>query len=141
MTSNKAQRQRPLEENETITTFESWRHNLMYILTLDNNFAPLIKSTWNKASKKDKYHGFTDDTAEDVPDGSKRKTAITKVCQLELMLGHRANFASIISRKSIIERSTSLDNIWQTIRAHYGLQVTGSYFLDFAEISLRRRTP
>ena len=137
MTSNKAQRQRPLEENETITTFESWRHNLMYILTLDSNFAPLIKSTWNKASKRDKYRGFTDDTAEEVPDESKRKTAATKVCQLELMLGQIANFAPIISRKSIIERSTSLDNIWQTIRAHYGLQVTGSYFLDFAEISFR----
>ena len=137
MTSNKAQRQRPLEENETITTFESWRHNLMHILTLDSNFASLIKSTWNKASKKDKYRGFTDDTAEDVPDESKRKTAATKVCQLELMLGQIANFAPIVSRKSIIERSTSLDNIWQTIRAHYGLQVTGSYFLDFAEISFR----
>ena len=86
MATNKAQRQRPLEENETITSFESWQHNLLYILTLDNNFAPLIKCMWNKASKKDKYRGFTDDTENEQPDASKRKTAAAKVCQLELML-------------------------------------------------------
>ena len=137
MFSNKFQRQWSLGEDTNISKFEAWKHNLTYILTLDENFAPFLKATWNKSSKKQPHRGFQDDTAEMVPDASKRKSAATKVSQLELMLGQIANWAPDISRRSIVERSTSLENVWQVIRNYYGIQLCGSYFLDLAEFNLK----
>ena len=136
MFSNKFQRQWSLGEDTNISKFDAWKHNLTYILTLDENFSPFLKSTWNKTSKRDPYRGLHDDTAEQVPDPTKRKSAATKVNQLELMLGQIANWAPDISRKSIIERSTSLENVWQIIRNYYGIQLCGSYFLDLADFNL-----
>ena len=96
---NKFQKPQALDEDTDITKFENWKHNMLYILTLDESTAQFIKATWLKTSKKDRYRGFKDDTAENVPDEAKRKSAATKVSQLELMLGQIANFAPIVSRK------------------------------------------
>ena len=51
------------------------------------------------------------------------------------MLGQIANYSPIISRNSIVKNSTSINGVWQAIRQHYGLQSTGSRFLDLAYIS------
>ena len=53
------------------------------------------------------------------------------------MFGQIANYAPFISRSSIVKNSTSISGVWQTIRQHYGLQLTGSRFLDLANISLK----
>ena len=37
-----------LTTNVTITSYESWRQNLMYILSLDKNFVPFLETTWQK---------------------------------------------------------------------------------------------
>ena len=137
MAMNKFQKPQALDEDTDITKFGNWRHNMLYILTLDENTAQFIKATWLKTSKKDVYRGFKADTAADEPVESKRRSAATKVSQLELMLGQIANFAPIVSRKSIIERTTSLEDVWQLIRAYFGFQTSGSYFLDFADICLK----
>ena len=52
------------------------------------------------------------------------------------MLEMIANWAPIISRQSILKNSTSLESIWQAIRAHFGFQTSGAYFLDLADIKL-----
>ena len=79
--------------------------------------------------------GFSSDP-ESVP-AARRRTAAQKVTHLEMMLGQIANYAPIISRSSIVKNSTSISGVWQTIRQHYGLQLTGSRFLDLANISLK----
>ena len=56
---------------------------------------------------------------------------------LELMLGQIANYYPVISRNMIVKNSTSLGDIWQAIRLHYGLQATGAHFLDFNSIGLK----
>lgn len=43
----------------------------------------------------------------------------------------------MISRNSIVKHSTSLNDIWQKIRQHYGFQSTGAHFLDLASIHLQ----
>ena len=53
------------------------------------------------------------------------------------MLGQIANYATIISRNTIVKSSTSLNNIWTKIREHYGFQTTGSRFLDLTQIRLQ----
>jgi hypothetical protein len=53
------------------------------------------------------------------------------------MFDQIANYCPVISRNPIVKDSTSLDQIWQTVRLHYGFQSSGSHFLDFDEIKLR----
>lgn len=45
--THRAPKQWCLTKNETVTSFENWRQNLMYTLSLDKNFAPcLVADTW-----------------------------------------------------------------------------------------------
>ena len=87
MSLTRAPKQWSLSENETITTFESWRANLTYILSLDSNFAPFLadNTSWQKKSTANPHRGFEDD-APPVPEGQ-RKTVVQKVTLFELMLG------------------------------------------------------
>ena len=54
------------------------------------------------------------------------------------MLGQIANYCPVISRNVIVKNSTSLEQIWQSIRLHFGFQSPGAHFLDFNEITLRQ---
>ena len=124
MAAARAPKQWSLTKNETITTFESWKQNLIYILSLDTNFAPFLAhgAEWEKKGRNNANRGLTDD-ADMTAAGA--RSAATKVLHLELMLGQIANFCPIISRNTIIKNSTSVEKIWQSIRAHFGFQSTG----------------
>lgn len=132
--TSRAPKQWCLTKIETVNTFENWRQNLLYTLSLDKNFAPfLITGTWwEKKTKNTPFRGFADDD-ESIPEGS-RLTRMQKVNMLELMLGQIANYCPVISRNTIVKNSTSVDQIWQTIRLHYGFQTTGAHFIDFDSI-------
>lgn len=88
----RAPKQWTLTKHETITSFEAWRQNLQYTLSLDPNFAAFLLdgSTWLKKSAANPLCGFTDDEA-DAPEAS-RRTAAQKLTHLELMLGQIANY-------------------------------------------------
>ena len=132
----RAPKQWSLSKQETISTFENWRQNITYVLSLDPNFAEFLVDgrTWEKKTANNPLRGFVDD-GETVP-ATKRKTASQKVAQLELMLGQIANFCPVISRNTIVKQSTSIPGIWQAIRLHFGFQSSGSHLLDFADIKL-----
>ena len=136
MASTRAPKQWSLRKTETITSFESWRQNLLYILSLDPNFAPFLAEgfTWAKKTKAQPLRGLNDDSA-DVPE-AKRLTAQQKANFLELMLGQIANYCPIISHSTLVKQSTSIESIWNTIRLHFGFQITGAHFLDFAVMQL-----
>ena len=135
MATNRAPKQWSLTRNETITSFESWRQNLLYTLSLDASFATFLlpNTTWLKKTRAAPLRGFQDD-AEDIPN---RRTAAQKVAQLDLLLGQIANFCPIISRNTIVKNSTSIKSIWQSIRAHYGFQSSGAHFIDLINIQLK----
>ena len=122
MASGRAPRQWSLTEQETITSFEAWRQNLQYILSLDQDFASFLleDAFWLRKTSTTPLRGFEDDS-EAVPE-SKRRTAAQKVTHLELMLGQIANYCPVISRNTIVKNSTSLSAIWQSIRAYFGFQ-------------------
>ena len=132
----RAPKQWCLSKSETVGSFENWKQNLQYTLSLDVNFAPLLVSgvTWDKKSKQAPLRGFIDDL-EDVSQ-ARRQTGEQKANLLELMLGQIANFCPVVSRNTIVKNSTSLDSIWQAIRLHSGFQSTGAQFLDLADICL-----
>lgn len=136
MASSRAPKQWSLTVNEKINTVEVWKQNLIYILSLDKRFTSFIQpdSSWGKKTSTNPNRGFTDD-GEDV-DEDLRRTATQKCAELELMLGQIANFCPIIARNSLIKQSTSLEDIWQKIRQHFGFQSTGAHFLDLADIKL-----
>ena len=56
--------------------------------------------------------------------------------KIDIQHSQIANFCSIISRNTTTKKSTSVNHIWQTIRQHFGFQMTGSHFLDFNNIRL-----
>lgn len=134
--SHRAPRQWSLTKTENVNSFESWRQNLVYTLSLDQQFAPFLVEgvQWGKKTKDAPLRGFTDDAATVAEDA--RRTAQQKVTMLELMLGQIANYCPVISRNAIVRNSTSTSQIWQTIRLHYGFKSTGGHFVDFADIQL-----
>ena len=134
--THRAPKQWSLSKIETITSFESWRQNLAYTLSLDCNFAPFLAegATWGKKTRAQPLRGFTDD-GEDVPQVS-RQTAQQKVNFLELMLGQIANYCPIITRNTLVKNSTSIQFIWNVIQEDFGFQITGAHFLDFASLCL-----
>lgn len=132
----RAPKQWSFTKQETITSFEAWRQNLQYILSLDRNFAGFLADgvTWLKKSPGSPRRGLQDDP-ESVPQAS-RRTAQQKCTHLELMPGQIANYCPVISRNTIVKNSTSMNSIWYTIRLHFGFQSTGAHFLDFNNITL-----
>ena len=134
--TSRAPKQWSLKTRETLNSFENWKHNLIYTLSLDPNFAPFLVEgvKWEKKTKANPLRGFGND-GEPIPE-AQRPTAQQKVSYLELLLGQIANFCPIISRNTIVKNSTSLDSIWQSIRLHFGFQTTGAHFIDFDNIHL-----
>lgn len=134
MATARAPKQRCLTKHETVTSFESWRQNLTYILSLDQNFAAFLVegAKWLKKSKANPTRGLTDDAER----AANRRTAAQKVIQLDMMLGQIANYCPIISRNTIVKNSTSLTDVWQAIRAHFGFQSTGAQILDLADMHI-----
>ena len=119
-----------LTKHETINTFENWKQNLIYTLSLDVNFAEFIATDaqWQKKTAARPDRGLA---------GNNDATTQQRVYSLELMLGQIANYCPVISRNTIVKNSTNLSTIWQTIRLHYGFQSTGSHFIDFVDIYLQ----
>ena len=136
MANLRAPKQWQLTKSETITSFESWRQNLMYCLSLDNSFNMFLAegATWLKKNSTNPLRGLHDD-GEDIARAN-RKTAIQKNTILDLLLGQIANYCPVIARNTIVKGSTSLNDIWQKIRQHYGFQSSGSHFLDLVHIRL-----
>ena len=101
--THRAPKQWCLSKVETINSFENWKQNLIYTLSLDSNFALFLAEgvTWRKKTKAQPLRGFVDD-GESVPT-AKRLTARQKTNFLELMLGQIANYCPIISRSTLVK--------------------------------------
>ena len=103
----RAPKQWSLGKKETVNSFESWKQNLSYVLSLDPNFAPFLVSgaTWEKKTRNSPFRGFTDD-GEAVPAAS-QCTRQQKVTMMELMLGQIENYSRdiqvLINKKFHVE--------------------------------------
>ena len=114
--SHRAPKQWCLLKVETINSFENWKQNLLYTLSLDSSFASFLAEgvQWLKKTKVQPLRGREAD-GDPIP-LARRLTARQKVNFLELVLGQIANYWPIISRSTLVKNSTSLEYIWQTIR-------------------------
>ena len=129
----RAPKQRPLSQTETLISYETWKDNMVYILSLDPEFAPFLQPTvtWSKAENR----GMTSDTSL-PPANPSGKTAAQKAIILERMLGQIANFCLVITRSTIVKKSTKLADIWSEIREYFGFQSSGSQILDLSNFKL-----
>ena len=134
MASYKAPKQWKLGKIESLNSFENWKQNQVFNLSLCPNFAIFLDDSvsWRKANSATAHRGLTAD-GDDVEEDD-RLTAAQKSTYLNLMLDQIACYCPVISRNSIKNDSTSIQSVWQMIRAHYGFQQSGAHFLDFSEI-------
>ena len=132
----RAPKQWALTSDATVNSYEAWRNNLLFTLSLDNINNQFLKhgATWAKLTKANPNRGFADDP--DTVEQSKRLTASQKANALNLMLGQIANY-SPINRSTIVKHSTCLNDVWKAIRQHYGFQANGARVLDLADIGLK----
>ena len=61
--ATRAPKQWQLTKHETITSFEAWKQNLQYTLSLDPNFATFLLDgvTWGRKTIGAPLRGLTDD--------------------------------------------------------------------------------
>ncbi|KAL5011512.1 hypothetical protein ScPMuIL_010063 [Solemya velum] len=78
MAGIRAPKQWCLTKNETINSFENWKQNLQYTLSLDTNFSAFLVhgATWEKKTRTTPLRGFVDDDGV-VPE-ARRRTAQQK---------------------------------------------------------------
>ena len=110
--THRAPKQWYLSKVETINSFENWKQNLLYTLSLNSNFTPFLTDgfMWLKKTKAQLLRGLEND-GKTVP-LSRRLTARQKVNFLELMLHQITNYCPIISRSTLVKNSTFLEFIW-----------------------------
>ena len=114
------------KSKETLSSFENWRGNLIYNLTLNPNFTEFLDEdcTWKKKSEH-RYRGFSDITETDNEGKiSSVKTAAQRASFLDLCLGMIAGYAPVISRNTITKECCSMKEIFQKLRSHYGFAIT-----------------
>ena len=110
-----------LGPNETINSFETWKGILIFALNQEPSFAPFLirNKSWERKARNNPLRGLA---------------SAQEVVNLEFLLAQIANLCPVISRHTIIKNSTSLENVWHSIRTHYGFQSSGSNFLNLVLI-------
>ena len=119
-----------LTEKETITSYHSWKSNLLYHLSICNEFAPYLEIEW--AAQPTAHRGLQND-GETVA-AADRKTAVQKAIILERMLGMIAQYCPPLLKKDVMKSSTSLAWIWKRVRLHFGFVQSEVHFLKMNEI-------
>ena len=130
----KGRRLERLTENETISSFTSWKQNLEFQLMSCADFAPFLAKNFKWATKKTDHRGLTDDGV-DVPEQS-RKLGIQKGAVLDQMIRLITSYCPEHIQAEIERKCTSLDWIWQRIRRHYGFSQSEVHFLKLSSIKL-----
>ena len=110
--NNRVPKQWRLTKEETLTSFEDWKSNLIYSLRQDQYFVPFLRQNieWRKRKHEPNF-GLR---------ALNGRSAEQRVADLENLLDNIANFCPVIKRKTITHESDSLSSIWAAIRLHYG---------------------
>ena len=118
-----------LTEEETFSSFTSWKLHLTYVLNQTSVNQPFLLATsadakWMKSTTE--HRGL-----KDTADGLKKEE---KALNLTSMLGYISQFVPHYLATDIVNNSTSMESIWNTIRQYYGFQHSEVNFIKFASI-------
>ncbi len=119
-----------LTEEETFSSFTSWKLHLTYVLNQNSVDQPFLLSTsadakWMKSTTE--HRGL-----KDTADGLKKEE---KALNLTSMLGYISQFVPHYLATDIVSSSTSMESIWNTIRQYYGFQHSEVNFIKFSGIT------
>ena len=118
------------DKDETITSFYNWQSNIIYHVSVTNEFVPFLELEWEEQSTPNR--GLADD-GEPVP-AADRKTAAQKNIILERLLGLIAQFVPPLLRNDVIKKSTSLAWIWTRVRKYYSFTQSEVNFMKLHTI-------
>ena len=125
---------RDLTEDESQTSFESWKEAMTFTISLSDKSARFLPSgnlsTWTTAEDR----GFVDDADTDpgvTPENKMNKE--TKLSLLNVVLGSLAGHATVINSNFIKKQATSLEMIWERLRGFYGFRRTGARVLKLMD--------
>ena len=133
-------KQRVLNEHETESSFTTWLQSMQFNIAVDGKFSRYLDKEdlgeWSPSSIPTR--GFTNDAVEgeNVLPKEVRMTAVQKEMILKILLGSISSFAPVVSNKFITEQATSLQEIFNRLRSHYGFRSTGGRILELAQFSL-----
>ena len=127
-----APKPRELTENENATTFETWKENLLFHLTMDGSYDEFLEDNFTWGSVSIQFRGLKDSKDDN---GAVTLSARKKEALLGIMLGSIASYAPVLPRKFITREALSLTQIWNRLRTHYGFRKSGALILDLATFS------
>jgi hypothetical protein len=121
-----------LSEEESFSSFTSWKTNIEYTLGRDKDFSPFLAdgTSWQKVSAGHATRGLAADEAENG------LSAAQKAVNLEHMLGLIATWVPHYLSNEITKNSTDIESIWQAIRKYYGFKQSESQFMRYSSIAL-----
>ena len=108
--SIKGRRLKRLTENETISSFASWKQNLEFQLLTSADFAPFLANNFKWSPKRVKYRGLSDD-GDDVT-AADRNLAIQKHAILGHVIRLISSYCPEHIQAEIENKCTSMDWIW-----------------------------
>ena len=88
MSTSRAPKQWALGKQETVTTFNAWKDNLLYILSLESKFTLYLQpdAQWAKYTTANPNRGYTDDAgASNTPPTGLKKEEKVKNLQFFLL--------------------------------------------------------
>ena len=110
--ATKSIRLRPLQENETFSSFESWKGTVEYVFELDENFSEFFQNNFKWQSRDFPNRGLKDIKLE----GKITKSGAQRAKHLNICLGQIACYATVISRDTIVQDSCSMSEIFHHLR-------------------------
>lgn len=122
----------PLGEEESISSIERWRQNVLYHLRLDTAFRPFLRDgvVFGKKSKATPHRQCKDDVKTEKVEGVDVVTVEIskedKCFDIDLMLDQISNFCPLIPRRDITHDSASLKEVWDKIRLYHNLEKSGA---------------
>ena len=131
---------RSLTDDENIGSLEIWKNNILYGLRMNPDFKPYLAEgfIWGKKSKLRPYRNlrdtvvnhaaYTDPTTKQEVEAWDEitKSREEKATEVDLMLDQIVNYSGSVPRFNITKESASIEEVWQKVKLHYDLQLTGS---------------
>ncbi len=130
---------RELSRNETLTSFLSWKGNLVYNLGLNPHFAEFLRPDARWTSRLvSQTRGLNN-----VLDHNNRLIAsgVQRAGFLETMLGLIAGYCPILSRNIIVRDCNTMKEIFHKIGAITGLRKTVVQFWTLCQLYKKTKSP
>ena len=123
-----------LDKNADPSEFEAWVDCITFHFSIDPFAARFLPdgdlSKWDSTESR----GFTND--DESHDKDCKMTAVAKKACLNLALGCISGNCTFLNSKFIKKNATSLNEIWDRIRAFLGFRASGARITEFAEFTM-----